>query len=121
MKFGYFFDEKRNCHIQHEEAAVVRFVFLHYVNDHKPMDVLAYDLPMEVSPGVLGGKEWMSRHVDTILSDSNYAGVQATPTGYVPGRYPPIIPIELFYAAQRRRWRLANPHHRTALPKCSPR
>ncbi len=115
MKFGYLFDLAGNCHIQHEEAAVVKFVFTHYVNDHKSMDVLAYKLPMEVSPGVLGGKEWMRRHVHTILSDPNYAGVQATPTGFVPGRYPPIIPIELFIAAQQRRWRLTNPSFRVRI------
>jgi len=31
------------------------------------MDVLSYDLPMEVSPGILGGNEWRRRHVHTIL------------------------------------------------------
>ena len=32
MKFGYFFDETGTSRIEHEEAAVVRFVFTHYVN-----------------------------------------------------------------------------------------
>ena len=82
MKFGYFPDEKGDWHIAHEEAAVVRLVFAHYVNNHKSMDVVAFNLPTEVSPGALGGKEWLRRHVHTILSDSNYAGVQATPTGF---------------------------------------
>ena len=59
MKFGYFFDETGNCHIHNEEAAVVRFVFKHYVNEH-----------------------------------------------------PPIIPIDLFIAAQARRWRLTSPDSR---------
>jgi hypothetical protein len=77
MKFGYFFDETGNCHFHNEEAAVVRFVFTRYVNDHKPMDVLSYILPMEVSPGILGGNEWRRHHVHTILSDPNYAGVQS--------------------------------------------
>ncbi len=113
MKFGYSFDERGSCQVRCDEAAVVRFVFEHYVNEHKPMDVLSYKLPLEVSPGILGGNEWRRRHVLTILSDPNYAGVQATPTGFVPGRYPPIVPIELFIAAQVRRWRLAIP----SLPK----
>ena len=112
MKFGYFFDETGNCNIHNEEAAVVKFIFKHYVNERKPMDVLSYTLPVQVSPGVLGGKEWLRRHVLTILSDSNYAGVQATPKGFVPGRYPPIIPIDLFIAAQARRWRLTTPDSR---------
>ncbi len=110
MKFGYFFDEAGNCQIQKEEAAVVKFVFTRYVNDHKPIDVLSYDLPTEVRPGILGGNEWRRRHVHTILSDPNYAGVQATPKGFVPGKYPPIIPIELFIAAQARRWRMTSPN-----------
>jgi hypothetical protein len=84
-KFGYAFDETGSCHIQNEEAAVVRFVFTRYVNDHKPMDVLPFNLPMEVGPGALGGKEWLRRHVHAILSDSNNAGVQATPTGLLRG------------------------------------
>jgi len=113
MKFGYSRDETGNWHIAHEEAAVVRFVFAHYVNNHKSMDVLAFSLPTEVSPGALGGTEWLRRHVHTILSDSNYAGLQATPTGFAPGQYPPIIPIELFNAAQQRRCRKTNPNHRT--------
>jgi len=115
MKFGYFFDEQGNCQIKHDEAAVVRFFFTHYVNEHKPMDVLSYNLPMEVSPGILGGNEWRRRHVHTILSDANYAGVQATPAGFVPGQYPPINPIELFIAAQARRWRLSSPNYRVTI------
>jgi hypothetical protein len=115
MKFGYFFDEQGSRQIKRDEAAVVRFVFEHYVNEHKPMDVLSYKIPLEVSPGILGGNEWRRRHVLTILSDPNYAGVQATPTGFVSGRYPPIIPIELFIAAQVRRWRLANPNSRARI------
>ena len=115
MKFGYFFDEAGDCHIKDEEAAVVRFVFTRYVSDHKPMDVLSYNLPMQVSPGILGGNEWCRRHVHTILSDSNYAGVQETPRGLVPGRYPPIIPLELFNAAQVRRWRLTRPNFRARI------
>ena len=114
-KFGYFSDETGNCHVQHEEATVVRSVFTHYVKDHKAMDVLAYSLPTEVSPGVLGGKEWRRRHVHTILSDPNYAGVRATPAGFVPGRFPPIISIELFNAAQHRRWKLTNPNSRARI------
>ena len=112
MKFGYFFDEAGNCHIQNEEAAVVRFVFTRYANDHKPIDVLSYDLPREVSPGVLGGKEWRRRHVHSILSDPTYAGIQASPTGFVPGRYLPIIPLELFIAAQEKRTKRTNPSYR---------
>ncbi len=115
MKFGYFFDEEGNCHIQHDEAAVVRFVFKHYVNEHKPMDVLSYNLPMEVSPGKLGGNDWKRRHVHAILSDPDYAGIRATPKGFVSGRYPPIIPMELFLAAQERRWRLTNPKSRARI------
>jgi hypothetical protein len=114
-KFGYFFDETGSCHIQNEEAAVVRFVFMRYVNDHKPMDVLSFNLPTEVSPGALGGKEWLRRHVHTILSDSNYAGVQATPAGFAPGPYAPIISIELFNAAQQRRWRMTSPNYRAKI------
>jgi hypothetical protein len=115
MKFGYFSDEKGDWHIAHEEAAVVRLVFAHYVNNHKSMDVLAFNLPMEVCPGALGGKEWLRRHVHTILSDSNYAGVQATPTGFAPGPYPPIISIELFNAAQQRRLRKTNANYRVKI------
>jgi len=100
MKFGYFFDETGNCHVQHEEAAVVRFVFTRYVNDHKPMDVPSYNLPMEVSPGILGGNEWRRRHVHTILSDPNYAGVQATPTGFVPGD---TLPFQSNFSLQLKR------------------
>lgn len=110
MKFGYSLDETENWQIQPEEATVVRLVFTRYVHDHKSMDVLAYNLPLEVSPRALGGKIWQEHHVHTILSDSNYAGFQETPTGFAPGDYPPIIPIELFNAAQHRRWRLTNPN-----------
>ena len=67
MKFGYFFDEQGSCQVRCDEAAVVRFVFEHYVNEHKSMDVLSYQLPLEVSPGILGGSEWRRRHVFTIL------------------------------------------------------
>ena len=115
MKFGYSRDETGNWHIAHEEADVVRLVFAHYVNNHKSMDVVAFSLPAEVSPGALGGTEWQRRHVHTILSDSNYAGLQATPKGFVPGRYPPIIPIELFNAAQQRRCRKTNPNYRVKI------
>jgi hypothetical protein len=113
MKFGYFYDETGTSRIEHEEAAVVRFT--HYVNCHKSKDVLAFNLPMEVSPGTHGGKEWMRRHVLTILSDSSYAGVQATPTGFALGQFPPIISIELFNAAQQRRLRKANPNYRAKI------
>jgi hypothetical protein len=104
-KFGYFFDGTGTSHIEHEEAAVVWLLFTLYVNCHKSMDVPAFNLPMEVCPGAPGGKEWLRRHVHTILSDPNYAGVQATPTGFAPGPHPPIISIELFNAAQQRRLR----------------
>jgi len=100
-KFGYFFDETGNCHIHNEEAEVVRFNFTRYVNDHKPMDVLSYMLPMEVSPGILGDNEWCRRHVHTILSDPNCAGVQEAPKRFVPGQYPPIIPIDFFHCSSR--------------------
>ncbi len=115
MKFGYSFDEKGSYQIQQDEAAVVRFVFKHYVNEHKPMDVVSYSLPMEVRPGILGGNEWRRKHVHTILCDPDYAGVQATPAGFAPGRYPPIIPIELFIAAQERRRKLTSPNFRARI------
>ena len=115
MKFGYSFDEQGHCQIQRDEAEVVRFVFQHYVNEHKAMDVLSYDLPMGVSPGILGGNEWRRRHVHAILADPNYAGLQVTPRGFVLGRYPPIITTELFIAAQQRRLKLTNPNFRARI------
>jgi Recombinase len=114
-KFGYSLDETGNWRIQPEEAAVVRLVFTRYVTDQKSMDVLAYSLPMEVSPRTPGGKIWQEHHVHTILCDSNYAGVEETPTGFAPGQYPPISPIELFNTAQLRLCRLTNPNYRAKI------
>jgi len=115
MKIGYSLDETGNWRLHPEEATVVRLVFTRYVNDQKSMDVLAYNLPMEVSPRTLGGKIWQEHHIHTILSDSNYAGVEETQTGFAPGQYPPIIPIELFNPAQQRRCRLTNLNYRVKI------
>ena len=111
-KFGYFIDETGNRQVEHEEAAVVKLLYTLYVKERKSMDVLAFNLSTEVPPGAFGGKEWLRRHVHAILSDSNYAGVQATPIGFAPGQYPPIISIELFNTAQQTRLRRTNPNYR---------